>query len=77
MLTDTMRCLLLYYCGYQTKAVEFISDAHTPKNVLLIATKKESFLESTKKTERLNEFEELKSFFGIETHYLEKLILKS
>jgi len=77
MLTDTMRCLLLNYCGYQTKAVEFISDAHTPKNVLLIATKKESFLESTKKTERLNEFEELKSFFGIETHYLEKLILKS
>ncbi len=75
MLTDTMRCLLLNYCGYQTKAVEFISDAHTPKNVLLIATKKESFLELTKKTERLKEFKELKSFFGIETHYLEKLIL--
>lgn len=77
MLTDTMRCLLLNYCGYQTKAVEFISDAHTPKNVLLIATKKESFLQEDKKIERLKEFEELKSFFGIETHYLEKLILKS
>jgi len=76
MLTDTMRCLLLNYCGYQTKVVEFISDAHTPKNVLLIATKKESFLESTKKNEKLNQFEELKSFFGIKTHYLEKLILK-
>ncbi|WP_375560422.1 SAM-dependent methyltransferase [Bernardetia sp. OM2101] len=76
MLTDTMRCLLLNYCGYQTKAVEFISDAHTPKNVLLIATKKESFLEESRKTERLEEFEKLKSFFGIETHYLEKLILK-
>jgi hypothetical protein len=75
MLTDTMRCLLLNYCGYQTKAVEFISDAHTPKNVLLIATKKESFLESTKKAEKLEEFEKLKSFFGIETHYLEKLLL--
>jgi metal-dependent hydrolase (beta-lactamase superfamily II) len=76
MLTDTMRCLLLNYCGYQTKAVEFISDAHTPKNVLLIATKKESFLEENRKTEKLEEFEKLKSFFGIKTHYLEKLILK-
>ncbi len=76
MLTDTMRCLLLNYCGYQTKAVEFISDAHTPKNVLLIATKKESFLDSTKKAEKLKEFKDLKSFFGIETHYLESLILK-
>lgn len=76
MLTDTMRCLLLNYCGYQTKAVEFISDAHTPKNVLLIATKKESFLDEDRKTEKLEEFEKLKSFFGIETHYLEKLILK-
>ncbi|WP_338813840.1 SAM-dependent methyltransferase [Bernardetia sp. Wsw4-3y2] len=76
MLTDTMRCLLLNYCGYQTKAVEFISDAHTPKNVLLIATKKESFSDSTKKAEKLKEFEDLKSFFGIKTHYLESLILK-
>ncbi|WP_338791517.1 SAM-dependent methyltransferase [Bernardetia sp. MNP-M8] len=76
MLTDTMRCLLLNYCGYQTKAVEFISDAHTPKNVLLIATKKESFSDSTKKAEKLKEFKDLKSFFGIETHYLESLILK-
>ncbi len=76
MLTDTMRCLLLNYCGYQTKVVEFISDAHTPKNVLLIATKKDSFLEESKKSEKLNQFEELKSFFGIKTHYLEKLILK-
>ncbi|AFM06387.1 hypothetical protein Fleli_4091 [Bernardetia litoralis DSM 6794] len=76
MLTDTMRCLLLNYCGYQTKAVEFISDAHTPKNVLLIATKKESLLESARKEQKLKEFEELKSFFGIKTHYLEKLVLK-
>ncbi len=76
MLTDTMRCLLLNYCGYHTKAVEFISDAHTPKNVLLIATKKESFLEENIKIKKLEEFENLKSFFGIETHYLEKLILK-
>ncbi|WP_338766028.1 SAM-dependent methyltransferase [Bernardetia sp. ABR2-2B] len=76
MLTDTMRCLLLNYCGYQTKAVEFISDAHTPKNVLLIATKKESFLEENRKTEKLKEFEALKSFFGIKTHFLESLLLK-
>jgi hypothetical protein len=43
---------------------------------LLIATKKESFLEENRKTEKLEEFEKLKSFFGIEKHYLEKLILK-
>ncbi len=76
MLTDTMRCLLLNYCGYQTKAVEFISDAHTPKNVLLIATKKKNFLQENKRAERLKEFEDLKSFFGIKTHYLEKLVLQ-
>ncbi|WP_291728795.1 class I SAM-dependent methyltransferase [Bernardetia sp.] len=76
MLTDTMRCLLLNCCGYQTKAVQFISDTHTPKNVLLIATKKTSFLEEDMKAKHLKEFEQLKSFFGIEKHYLEQLILK-
>ena len=28
------------YFGYKTKVFEFISDAHTPKNVLVVGVKK-------------------------------------
>ena len=72
MLTDTLRCLLLNKNGYKTKAVQFISDAHTPKNVLLIAERKKKNGDTTLVTERIAE---LKGYFGIETHYLETLLV--
>ena len=71
MLTDTLRCLLLNKNGYKTKAVQFISDAHTPKNVLLIAERKKKLGDTAAVAQRIIE---LKEFFGIKTHYLETLL---
>ncbi|MFD2598798.1 methyltransferase [Sphingobacterium corticis] len=73
MLTDSIRALLLEYHGYQTKVMEFISDAHTPKNVLIIATKKTSISEA-KKQQIKKELAELKSYFGLDVHHLELLL---
>src|SRR5690606_4302606 len=36
MVTDGLRALILEYFGYQTKVFQFISDTHTPKNVLIV-----------------------------------------
>ncbi|TDQ77411.1 class I SAM-dependent methyltransferase [Sphingobacterium yanglingense] len=71
MLTDSIRALILEYYGYQTKVMQFISDAHTPKNVMIVAEKKE--ISSLKKQEILNKLHSTKAYFGINKHYLEKI----
>ena len=71
MLTDTLRCLLLNKNGYKTKAVQFVSDAHTPKNVLLIAERKSKPGDAAWVVQRI---EALKEYFGIEHHHLEHLL---
>jgi SAM-dependent methyltransferase len=71
MLTDGLRSLILEYFGYSTKVFEFISDAHTPKNVMIVAEKKSKT--ESQKQEILSKFKETKTYFGIGTHYLEKL----
>lgn len=71
MITDGMRVLIMEYYGYHTKVVEFISDAHTPKNVMLIGVKKKNAVLHPKK---LEELKKIKSYFGITQHHLEKLM---
>lgn len=71
MLTDSMRMLILEYFGYKTKALEFVSDTHTPKNVLIIATFKGIDPSEQKKIKK--KLHSLKSYFGVGEHYLEKL----
>ena len=71
MLTDGIRSLILEYFGYTTKVFEFISDAHTPKNVMIVAEKKNKT--ESQKQEILSKLKETKAYFGIGTHYLEKL----
>lgn len=39
MLTDALRGLLMESQGYHTRVIEFISDAHTHRNVMIVATK--------------------------------------
>lgn len=70
MVTDGIRSLILEYFGYKTKVFEFISDAHTPKNVLIVGAKKKQ-VSAEKKADILNEIKKSKAFFGIEYHHLE------
>lgn len=72
MVTDGIRALILNYFGYSTKVFEFISDAHTPKNVLVVGVKKQN--SNVDKTAILKKIVETKAFFGIGEHYLERVI---
>src|SRR5690606_26736131 len=40
MVTDGLRALIMEYFGYQTRGFEFVSDAHAPKNVLVVVERK-------------------------------------
>lgn len=71
MLTDGIRALILEYYGYQTKVLQFIADAHTPKNVMIVGVKKIPNLK--RQQEILAKLQETKAYFGIEYHYLERL----
>ena len=70
MVTDGLRGLLLEYAGYKVKIFEFISDAHTPKNVLIVGIRNEKPTVDTSKI--LEKIKEKKSYFGITQHHLEK-----
>lgn len=69
MATDALRALMLEYLGYKTKVFEFISDAHTQKNVMITAVKTGGVQEG-----KLREIDALKRQFSIRTHYLEKAL---
>jgi SAM-dependent methyltransferase len=71
MVTDGIRALILEYFGYDVKVVEFISDAHTPKNVLIVGARKKT-LTDDEKEEILNRINATKEFFGVGYHHLEK-----
>lgn len=71
MVTDGLRALIMEYFGYQTKIMQFISDQHTPKNVLIIGTRKP--IVEARKVEILEQIRSTKAFFGIGYHHLEKL----
>lgn len=71
MLTDSIRALILEYYGYQTKVMQFISDAHTPKNVMIVAEKRGVTTEKQQEIGR--KLQEVKAYFGIRQHYLEKI----
>ncbi len=71
MVTDALRALILEYYGYSTKVFEFISDAHTPKNVMIVAIKNKQVKESDASI--LQKIRSAQTFYGIETHYLCKL----
>jgi SAM-dependent methyltransferase len=72
MVTDTIRALILEAFGYKTKVFDFISTEHTPKNVLIVGTKRGK--ENIEKEKNLEKVKALKAMFNIEQHYLEKLM---
>jgi len=71
MITDTIRALLLEASGYKTKVFEFISTEHTGKNVMIIGQKHTNFIDQSALLKKITT---LKETFGIEYHYLERLL---
>lgn len=67
MVTDGIRALVLEHFGYSTKVFEFISDQHTPKNVLIVGQR----TGKGRDDKVLERIAEAKGFFGIGRHYLE------
>ena len=72
MVTDTLRALLLELNGYRTKVFEFVSDAHTPKNNLIVAEK--DGRAGRDQAAILAQIAEIKAMFGVGQHYLEGLL---
>jgi hypothetical protein len=72
MVTDGIRALILEYFGYKTKVFQFISDAHTPKNVMIVGIKSQGI--HLKDEQILLKIKESKAYFGIEYHHLEKMV---
>jgi len=70
MVTDGLRALLLEASGYRTKVFEFVSDAHTPKNNLIVAQKGKA----ASRQAVLDRIAAVKAMFGVEKHYLEGLL---
>lgn len=71
MVTDGLRALIMEYFGYQTKIMQFISDQHTPKNILIVGVRKG--VTDVRKTAILDKIKSTKAFFGISYHHLERL----
>ena len=72
MVTDGIRAMILEYFGYKTKVFQFISDAHTPKNVLVVGIKGK--INVKKQAEILEKLKVTKEYFGIGFHHLERLV---
>jgi SAM-dependent methyltransferase len=72
MVTDGIRAMILEYFGYKTKVFEFISDAHTPKNVMIVGVKNRK--STAKDPKLLQKIKDTKAYFGIKTHHLEKMM---
>ena len=62
LMTDATRANLLEYMGYKTQLLEFIDIAHSPKNILIRASKMD--VSDDKKKKALKEVEELMENFN-------------
>lgn len=71
MVTDSVRALLLEAFGYTTKVFEFVSLEHTSKNKMILAVKNK---QKYNKEALLSQVAEIKRFYGIDQHYLERLL---
>ncbi len=71
MITDTIRALILEAYGYKTNVFEFISTEHTPKNIMITASKSEKKVD---KKEIFGKISKLKLQYGIKYHQLEKYL---
>ena len=70
-ITDGLRALLLEKNGYATRVFEFISTEHTPKNNLIVGTKRQEKIDSIQLE---NQISSIKNFYGIQEQRLENLL---
>ncbi len=70
-ITDGIRSMLLESRGYKTKMFEFVATEHTPKNNLLVATRKGDRVDTGKSDEQIQAVKEL---FGIHEQRLDALL---
>jgi ribosome modulation factor len=73
MVTDGLRALVLESRGYTTKVFEFISDAHTAKNVMIVGKKRRG-ASSARAAAALEKLREAKARFGIGESHLEAVL---
>ncbi|MGH1337621.1 MAG: methyltransferase [Aureispira sp.] len=72
LLTDSIRALLLEAEGYKSKVFEFISSEHTAKNLMITGIRHE--IVPAQRTQALEQITALKAEFGLQEHYLERLL---
>ena len=65
--TDALRSLLLEWAGYETRAFEFVSTEHTPKNLMIAAVRRVTPPDLDAAAARLRDFA---GFYGIRTQHL-------
>jgi SAM-dependent methyltransferase len=65
ILTDTFRTLALRAAGYRVDAVEFVSQEHTDRNLMIRAVKREG---AKRDEAALQEYKKLKDFWGVEPY---------
>lgn len=68
LITDGIRALLMESRGYHTKVFEFISTEHTAKNLMIVGIK------GKPNRQALEKVDAIKRDYGIEYHYLERLL---
>jgi SAM-dependent methyltransferase len=73
-ITDGLRALLLEKSGYATKLFEFISTEHTPKNNMIVGTRKEGKDDVEKFGKQIDE---IKEFYGIKEQKLDILLMRT
>ncbi len=74
MITDALRGLLLETQGYRTRVMEFISDAHTHRNVMIVGTHDESLRD--RETKRA-QAKELMRRYGVARQQFESLLISA
>ena len=74
MITDGLRAQLMELSGYECNLFEFISDAHTPKNVMIVAKRLKNPRNHAANAKIAASIAQTKQTFGIGSHQLERLL---
>jgi len=72
LITDNARVMLLQSQGYKVDVIDFVASEHSPKNTMLIATKRRG-----KQKKYFDQFQSYKKENGFETFKLEDMMIQS